>query len=155
MITEARLGAYAWIERDGMVLLTLWQGAPERGIEPHWGLPGGGVEWNEQIHEATIREVREETGFDVEPAELLGVTVIHLTPDDRIAPGDGPLRLVRFLSRATITGGQLTDEVGGSTLRAAWFSRGELAALPTEQVLDWALGLVDTGPTPGLPTPTR
>lgn len=142
MITEARLGAYAWIERDGMVLLTLWQGAPERGIEPHWGLPGGGVEWNEQIHEATIREVREETGFDVELTDLVAVTVVHVAADERHLPAEAPLRLVRFLSRATITGGQLTDEVGGSTLRAAWFSRGELTALPTEQVLDWAIDVI-------------
>lgn len=149
MITEARLGAYAWIERDDMLLLTLWQGAPERGIDPHWGLPGGGVEWGEQIDEATIREVREETGFDVEPTGLLAVTVVHVDEEDRYDPQGGPLRLVRFLSRATIIGGHLSDEIGGSTLRAAWFNRAELGSLPTEQVLDWATTVIDARYDPG------
>lgn len=150
VITDGRVGAYAWIERDGFVLLTLWEGSPLHGIGPRWGLPGGGVEWGEQVHEACVREVWEETGYEVEVADLLGITVVHVEAEDRLAPGTGPLRLIRVLSRAVIRGGELTHEVDGSTLRAAWFRREHLADLPREQVLDWAMGLVDDVPeSPG------
>lgn len=41
--------------------------------EGHWSLPGGRVEANESLIEATIREVFEETGFRVEVGNLLAV----------------------------------------------------------------------------------
>ena len=53
-----------------------------------WSLPGGEVEEGETIHDALVREMREETGLDVEPGRLLYVCdhlpggrthVVHLT----------------------------------------------------------------------------
>ena len=38
-----------------------------------WNLPGGGVEKNESPWEAVIREVKEESGFDVKIKYLSGV----------------------------------------------------------------------------------
>lgn len=47
----------------------------QRGTEPgrgRWSLPGGRVEPGETDAEAVVRELREETGLDVRPGELVG-----------------------------------------------------------------------------------
>ena len=60
------------IERDGRLLLA------RRGIEPrlgYWDLPGGFVEETEEPEAAVRREVREETGLEVEHIELVGIDI--------------------------------------------------------------------------------
>ena len=47
-----------------------------RGGEPlkgEWSLPGGVLETGETIQQGIVREVKEETGLDVEPLTLVGV----------------------------------------------------------------------------------
>lgn len=55
------------IDADRRVLLV------RHSYLPGWYLPGGGVDAGETLPEAAIRELREETGFRAEAAELVGV----------------------------------------------------------------------------------
>jgi ADP-ribose pyrophosphatase YjhB (NUDIX family) len=62
-------GVSGVIVRDGKVLLV------KRGKEPYkgcWSLPGGGVEPGESLRDAVKREVREETGLEVEVGRVAG-----------------------------------------------------------------------------------
>ncbi len=55
------------LDDQGRVLLQ------QRADNGHWGLPGGGVEPGESLVQALAREVREETGYEVEVVRLVGV----------------------------------------------------------------------------------
>lgn len=119
---QMRLAAYALLvdtAHDGSerILLSWWNG---EGVgTPGWSLPGGGVEFEEQPDVGLVREVKEETGFDIAVGPLITVHTWsnpHGRPDRPL-----PFKAVRVLYAATITGGELgTLEVGGSTDRAAW-----------------------------------
>lgn len=61
----------ALVVRDNKVLLVRRSKEPYSGF---WSLPGGAVELGETVREALVREVREETSVEVEPAEVLDVT---------------------------------------------------------------------------------
>ena len=54
-----------------------------------WSLPGGGMEPGETVSEAVIREVREETGYDVKPTRLVGV---FSDPHHVVSYDDGEVR---------------------------------------------------------------
>jgi 8-oxo-dGTP diphosphatase len=62
----------------GEVLLVRRSHAPALG---QWSLPGGRVQWGEALREACAREVREETGIDIEVEGLAGIAE-RILPDD-------------------------------------------------------------------------
>src|SRR5437868_9244859 len=64
------IGVGAIIIEDSRVLLVKRAHPP---LQAQWSIPGGVLEIGELVREAAIREAREETGFIVEPADLLGV----------------------------------------------------------------------------------
>jgi mutator protein MutT len=63
-----RVGVGAVVIHDGKVLLIRRAKEPLRG---RWVVPGGTVEAGETLHQALVREVREETDLMVEPGEVL------------------------------------------------------------------------------------
>jgi 8-oxo-dGTP pyrophosphatase MutT (NUDIX family) len=60
-------GASAIVRQRSAILMVRRQ---DNGM---WSLPGGAIEVGESIPETAVREVREETGIDIEIAGLVGV----------------------------------------------------------------------------------
>ena len=147
---DTRVGCYAWIERDGSVLLTRWSGtvSPDgRVLHACWTLPGGGLELHETAEQAAVREVAEETGYAVALGELLGSRSQVVATSERYDPeADRPFLLLQLVYRAEVVGGELTVEVDGSTDDARWVPLSELSALTCAGIID--LGLELTGHEP-------
>ena len=136
---DTRLAAYAVIVDDERVLLALWN----EPTEPLWTLPGGGVELDETVEQAVVREVREETGYDVELIGLLGVDSHVVGIADRDLAPERPLKSVRVVFGARVLGGELRKELDGTTDEARWFPRAQVASLPRVPLVDIALGMHD------------
>ena len=135
---DTRLAAYALIVDDqDRVLLASWNEAPE----PQWTMPGGGVELEETPAEGAIRELREETGYDVELLKVLGVDTLVVPAEDRIDPPGRPMKSVRVVYDARIVGGELRHEVDGTTDEARWIPVSEVSSLPRVSLVDAALAL--------------
>lgn len=71
------------VDETGRILLHL------RSDNERWSIPGGGIEVGESVGDAVVREVREETGFEVEPQEVVGV---YSDPRNVVAFPDGEVR---------------------------------------------------------------
>ncbi len=135
---DTRLAAYAVITDDqGRVLLALWN----EGSRRQWTMPGGGVELDEGVEQAVVREVREETGYDVVAGALLGVDTYVLPPHRRLNDSNRSLKAVRTVFRAEIVGGELTPERDGSTDEARWFTLDEVRRLDRVSIVDISLRL--------------
>jgi 8-oxo-dGTP diphosphatase len=70
-------GVVVVIEKDGQVLLGKRVGGFGEG---KWGLPQGYIEFEEDFLTAAIREVKEETGLEVEIRAILNVVSNMLSP---------------------------------------------------------------------------
>ena len=133
---DTRLGSYAVIvDEHDRLLLALWN----EGDSPRWTLPGGGVELRETVEEAAVREVREETGYDVALGRLLGVDTFVVPPEERTADRDRYYKGVRVIFEAAVVGGELRNEVDGTTDEARWFPLSEVAELPRVDLVDIGL----------------
>lgn len=137
-----RFAAYGLVtDPAGRVLLTLIApGYPGAG---RWHLPGGGTDHGEQPAAGLLREIEEEGGQVGRVAELMFVS--HLHNPAAMGPEGYPMdwHAVRAVFRVSVdepTAARVTEEAGGSTARAGWFTRAEAAELRLTEVARIALG---------------
>jgi ADP-ribose pyrophosphatase YjhB (NUDIX family) len=90
-----------------------------------WTLPGGGLDFGEPPETAVIRELAEESGYDGEVAALAAVSDRLFSDSDEA----GRMHAIRIVYRVRITGGELRDEVAGSTDTCGWFTVEEAGRL--------------------------
>lgn len=133
---DIRIAAYGVIIEEDRILLAHWNEGGRSG----WTLPGGGLEPGEDPADAARREILEETGHTAALRGLLGIDSHVVPPEDRIRGGSTPLHSFRIVYRADITGGELRNELGGSTDEAAWFELTEVAGIPHVGLVDIGIG---------------
>jgi len=101
--TEISLGVGVFIKDNlGRILL---ERRTDCGL---WGLPGGKIKPGETVTEAAIREVLEETGYQITITGLVG---IYSEPSGRIVtyPDNGDEKhIVDIILEAEVVSGQLT-----------------------------------------------
>ncbi|MGY4100496.1 NUDIX hydrolase [Nocardia sp. R16R-3T] len=90
-----------------------------------YSIPGGGLEAGETIAEAVIREVKEETGIDVQVTGLIGV---FSNPEHVIAYDDGEVRQeFSICFYADPIGGYL--QTSNESKEVKWVAPDDLSAL--------------------------
>lgn len=91
-----------------------------------WALPGGGHDVGESIADTVVREVREETGYDVQVTGLVGT---YTNPGHVMAYDDGEVRQQFSLCfRAKLLGGELRTSSESKAVR--WVAPQDLLELP-------------------------
>ena len=93
-----------------------------------WGLPGGAVEAGETLEHAVRREVKEETGLDVEVLRLVGAYSDPGPTTVRYPSGD-VVYYVSLTFECRVVGGRPQTDVESTEM--GWFAPG---ALPAEMM---------------------
>ena len=123
----AGCGAFI-LNSAGDLLLIQRLREPEAGA---WGLPGGKIDFCEPAKVATVREIREELGIEIELKKLAGLT-------ETIDAGDGKHWVAPVYESEIVSGEpeiQEPEKHGG----CGWFAMDalpEYLTTPTRQILD-------------------
>lgn len=102
-----------------------------RSDNARWSIPGGAMELGESIAETAVREVKEETGLDVEVERLVG---IYSDPGFVVAYSDGEVRQqfsICFACR--VTGGKVATS--DESLEVAFFRPDDIDDLPMGEAI--------------------
>ncbi|MET8976176.1 NUDIX hydrolase [Streptomyces sp. NPDC004539] len=147
-----RTAAYAVVVENDRILLARFRNPDGTGV---WVMPGGGVEHGEDPYDAVIRELREETGYEVEVTALLGVHSrrISVPRDGLRGPADHHGMAVVY--EAKVVGGDLRPEENGSTDLAAWHDLADLSSVETGSMVEKALALWRDRPVTGHLAPPK
>jgi 8-oxo-dGTP diphosphatase len=133
-VSWTRIGAYA-VCTDAESRLLVCRIAPGYPSAGEWTLPGGGVEFGEDPNLAVLRELGEESGL---LGRVESISAIESYVVERPVTRPGPMHAVAILYRVEVTGGELRDEVDGSSDRCTWMAADELDLVPTVPIVDLA-----------------
>jgi len=109
----------------------------QRGKEPlrgWWSLPGGALETGEILADAIRREVREETGLEIDPVKVF--EIFERIMRDAAGAPEYHYVLIDYICR--VTGGTL--RAGDDVCCAQWVNR---ADLPQLQITEGTLAVID------------
>jgi ADP-ribose pyrophosphatase YjhB (NUDIX family) len=126
------------VDDQGRVLLH------RRRDNDKWALPGGKMELGESLGGCAVREVKEETGLDV---ELTGIVGIYSDPKHVFSYDDGEVRQeFSICFSAKITGGQLT--ASEESFEVEFFETSAIDNLPMVDSIRLRLSDYLSGSTP-------
>ena len=110
----------------------------KRGDFNAWGFPGGAMEIGESAAETAVREIKEETGYDVEINELIGVYTKYF---QTYPNGDRAQSILIFFSFSIIGGEKKVD--GDETLDLKFFPLNKMPPLFNQQHEDCLQDLLE------------
>lgn len=130
-----RPSAYGIVIQEDKVLLS-----PQFG-DNRYDLPGGGVDLGELPEEGVIREVKEETGLEVESPKLINGVSRFFTFAHKTGPPEHVQSLMLYYA-CNLVGGELStdgfdDYEKEYAKLAVWFPIGELDSIEVASSYDW------------------
>ena len=117
---------------EGKVLLQ------KRGDSGKWGFPGGAIELGETAEETAVRELKEETGLDVEVESLIGI----YTDSDIKYPSGDEAHSICIVYKLKAIGGELKCD-NLETIGLKYFAIDELPEMFCKQHEDLKNDLIE------------
>lgn len=124
--TRPKVGSAVIVLHEGRILLGERNKANANGM---WVIPGGGVDWGESIRDAGIREIKEETGLDIEIKRFVAFKEVMNLPEN--------YHTVVFFHLAEAKGNEIRASEDLSD--AGFFSIDEIKEMNTVDSVEWAL----------------
>ena len=117
----------AIIEKDGKFLLVKEKKAVAKD---KWNIPAGWIDVGENPQEAAVREAKEETGFDFQPTNILGI--YSLSKETGVEAGHHPIRIIFIGTINDKQGEYWTDEIA----ETKWFTPEEIENMDLNTLRD-------------------